>query len=189
MRTFVTSSLAIALTAAAVAVAGELKSGPQPDQSIGPFDVVKCAGGDDDVSVGEQLCYRCRYGNRPMVMVFTRVANDAVAALTTKLNEEVAEHKDAKLSAFVNLIGDDNREALEAQAKALAKKAKAKHVPLVVPVESANGPEDYSINPKAEVTVILAVRGKVKASLAFEPGKLDEAAVDAIAEHVDALLE
>jgi hypothetical protein len=188
MRTFVTCSLVLAV--AAVAVAAELKSGPQPDQAIGPFDVVKCAGGtDDDVSVGEQLCYRCRYGNRPMVMVFTRAANDAVVALTSKLNEEVAEHKDKKLSAFVNLIGDDNREALEAQAKALAKKAKAEHVPLVVPVESANGPEDYSINPSAEVTVILAVRGKVKASLAFEPGKLDEAAVDAIVEQVDSLLE
>jgi hypothetical protein len=188
MRSFVACSLALAL--AAVAVAGELKSGPQPDQAIGPFDVVKCGGGtDDDVSVGEQLCYRCRYGNRPMVMVFTRTVNDTVAALTSKLNEEVAEHKDAKLSAFVNLIGDDNREPLEAQAKDLAKKAKAAHVPVVVPVESANGPEDYSLNPKAEVTVILAVRGKVKASLAFESGKLDEKAVDAILEQVDALVE
>ncbi len=188
MRTFVVSSFVLAV--AAVAVAGELKSGPQPNQSIGPFDVVKCGGGTtDDVGVGEQLCYRCRYGNRPMVMVFARAANDAVAALTSKLNEEVAEHQDAKLSAFVNLIGDDNRESLEAAAKALAKQAKAEHVPLVVPIESANGPEDYSLNPQAEVTVILAVRGKVKASLAFEPGKLDEAAVDAIAEQIDALVQ
>ena len=135
MRSFVACSLALAL--AAVAVAGELKSGPQPDQAIGPFDVVKCGGGtDDDVSVGEQLCYRCRYGNRPMVMVFTRTVNDTVAALTSKLNEEVAEHKDAKLSAFVNLIGDDNREPLEAQAKDLAKKAKASGESDFPPAES-----------------------------------------------------
>lgn len=188
MRTFVVCSLALAV--AAVAVAGELKSGPQPNQPIGAFDVIKCAGGTtDDVAVGEQLCYRCRYGNRPMVMVFTRSANDAVAALTTKLNEQVAKHKSARLSAFVNLIGDENREALEAQAKELAKKAKAENVPLVVPVESANGPEHYSLNPQAEVTVILAVAGKVKTSLAFESGKLDEAAVDSIAEQVNTLVQ
>lgn len=43
----------------AVASAGDLKSGLQEGDSVGAFDVVKCAGAtDDSVKIGAQLCYR-----------------------------------------------------------------------------------------------------------------------------------
>ena len=43
----------------AVAGAEELKSGLQPGQSVGAFQVVKCGGAPDDgVKVGAELCYR-----------------------------------------------------------------------------------------------------------------------------------
>lgn len=49
---------AVFLAGAAAAVAAELKSGLQVGDSVGAFDVVKCAGPEDGVKEGQQLCYR-----------------------------------------------------------------------------------------------------------------------------------
>ena len=51
--------LAAALVSCAgLARAEDLKSGPPVGESLGAFDVVKCAGPDDGVQLGQQLCYR-----------------------------------------------------------------------------------------------------------------------------------
>jgi hypothetical protein len=171
------------------AVAAELKSGKQPGDDIGPFYVVKCAGAEEDgVKLGANLCYRCRYGGRPMVMVFSRSSDNKISGLVKKLDAVVAKNSDDKLAAFVNLLGD-NRDALEAHAKELGKQAKAASVPIVVPDEYEDGPADYGINPKAEVTVILAVNGKVVANHAYGPGQLNEKAVHEILSDVPKILE
>jgi hypothetical protein len=57
------SALRIGLAAAlfgsaAVAMAEELTSGPAVGESLGAFNVVKCAGPDDGVQIGQELCYR-----------------------------------------------------------------------------------------------------------------------------------
>lgn len=52
-------AVAALLACAATAGAEELKSGLQEGDFVGAFDVVKCAGADDDgVKEGRQLCYR-----------------------------------------------------------------------------------------------------------------------------------
>ncbi|HVX14456.1 MAG TPA: hypothetical protein VHC22_24935 [Pirellulales bacterium] len=187
MQTFV-AGVAV-LAGLSFAVAAELKSGKQPGDAIGPFDVVKCAGSeDDDVKLGAELCYRCKYGNRPMVMVFARKSDASVSGLVKKLDGAVEKNSDEKLAAFVNLVGED-KDALETNAKELGKKAKAPNVPIVVPVEYENGPADYGINPAAEVTVILAVKGKVVANHAYGPGQLNEKAVDKILSDVPKILQ
>jgi hypothetical protein len=182
--------VALALVAGvSVAVAAELKSGVQKGESINPFDVVKCAGSTEDgVDLGDKLCYRCKYGNRPMVMVFSRKADENVASLVKKLDSAVEKNADDKLAAFVNLLGD-NEEALESHAKELGKKASAPNVPIVVPVEYENGPADYGISPDAEVTVILAVKGKVVANRAFGNGQFSKKSVDTILSDVPKLLQ
>jgi hypothetical protein len=59
MRLLVPLGVASVLLMSTAARADELKSGLQPGQSVGPFDVVKCGGAPDDgVRVGQQLCYR-----------------------------------------------------------------------------------------------------------------------------------
>jgi len=167
----------------------ELKSGIPAGEAIGPFDVVKCAGAvDDGVDVGAKLCYRCKYGSRPMVMVFSRKADEKLVSLAKQLDEQVAKNSSKKLAAFVNLLGEDE-EALETKAKELGEKNEIANVPFVVPVEFTDGPGDYGINPKAEVTVILAVGGKVVANHAFEAGKLNDKAVKAILADVPKILK
>lgn len=186
MQTFLAGA---ALLAGVSFANAELKSGKQPGDAIGAFDVVKCAGSeDDDVKLGSQLCYRCKYGGRPMVMVFSRKSDESISGLVNKLDAAVAKNSDDQLAAFVNLLGD-NESALEDNAKALGKKAKAPRVPIVVPVEYENGPADYGINPDAEVTVIMAVKGKVVANHAFAPGKLDGKGVEKILADVPKILQ
>jgi hypothetical protein len=190
MRLMQTFLAGVALLAGmSLAYAAELKSGKQPGDAIGAFDVVKCAGSEDDgVDLGSKLCYRCKYGNRPMVMVFSRTSDAGVAGLVKKLDGAVQKNSDDKLAAFVNLLGE-NEGALEAHAKELGKQAASPRVPIVVPVEYENGPADYGINPDAEVTVILAVKGKVVANHAYGPGQLNSKAVDKIISDVPKILE
>ena len=183
MKTLTGFCVALVVLGSAV-LAADLKSGLQPGQPIPAFDVLKCAGAvDDGVKVGTQLCYRCKYGAAPMVMVFSRGSNESVATLATRLDETVAKNSDKKLKAFVNLLGD-NRESLEAAAKELGTKNKLANVPVVVPIEFENGPDNYGINLKADVTVLLASGGKVVASHAFAKGELDAKGIDAVVEDV-----
>ena len=56
MRILATFGLVMAL--ASVAMAEELKSGLQVGESVGAFNVEKCAGIEDGIAVGKKLCYR-----------------------------------------------------------------------------------------------------------------------------------
>ena len=62
-----------------MAWAADVKSGLAVGEFVGAFDVKDCSG----PSEGKTLCYRCQYGNRPVVAVFTRRLTDDldVAAL------------------------------------------------------------------------------------------------------------
>lgn len=175
------SSLCLVALLSTMTVAGdaeELKSGLQPGKFIGAFYVTKCAGAKNDgVAVGKTLCYRCKYGGRPQVMVFTRSSDEKVAKLVAGLDAAIKKHSDKELSAFVSLLGSD-KDALSSEAKKFAKTSKAQKVPVVVPNEFSNGPENYGINPKAAVTVILAGAGKVRANHAFASTK--ELNIDAV---------
>lgn len=180
MKKLAVLGVAVVLTASAV-VAGDLKSGPQPGDSVGAYTVEKCAGNpSDNVAVGKNLCYRCMLGSKPVVMVFTRKADANLAALVKELDGTLPKHEDKKLSAFVNLIGDKDADALKKTAKEFGEKTKSEHVAIVVPDDSENGPAGYKISPEAEVTVIIYRDGTVAANHAFEAGKFDKKAITSV---------
>jgi hypothetical protein len=121
-------------------------------------------------------------------MVFARKSDAALASLARQIDEAMAKSEDKKLSSFINLLGAD-REALEQAAKDLAAKNKLNNVPVVVPVEFEDGPKDFGINPKADVTVMLYVRQKVVANHAFGPGEFNEKAVSAVVADIPKILK
>lgn len=179
---------ALALTTAGVNAA-ELKSGPQPGDDVGAFQVEKVAGAvNDNVEPGKHLCYRCMLGSKPVVMVFARKADANLASLATQLDKKVADNSDKKLSSFVNLLGKDS-DALKSSAKDFATKNKLENIAVVVPEENENGPADYQINPAADVTVLIYRNGKVAANHAVPAGKLDKAEVDKILADTKKILE
>ena len=77
----------------------------------------------------------------------------------------VTKFEDQQLRVFVNMLGD-SKDAAADEVKKLAAASKATNVPFVVPNEYENGPENYGLNTKAKVTIIVANKGKVVASLA-----------------------
>jgi hypothetical protein len=164
-------ALATGVVVTADDAATQLKSGPQCGDSIGAFYVTKVAGAEDDgIDEGQNLCYRCRNGAKPQVIVFTRSTNKKVAELVSKLDKAVSENESSKLRVFVNLLGDD-KEELSNKAKKFAARSKAKNVPFVVPNEFENGPENYGINAKADITIMLASDLGVKATYAVAKAK------------------
>ena len=182
MRAFMA---AVALMTAAVASA-EVTSGPQVGDRVGAFTVTKVTGNPDDGVVdGKKLCYRCKMGQRPVVMVFARSADESFAKFLKKLEGELEEHADEKLTAFVNMIGTDEESMKKAAAEFVAKHG-IKRVAFVIPEDVANGPENFNIAPDADLTVICYKGGEVKANHAFASGGLSEDKIDAI---VDASCE
>jgi len=164
--------LCVALVVSGNAMAeNAVKSGPQQGDRLGAFNVTKVAGAQSDgVSEGTNLCYRCKNGSRPQVIVFTRSTDPKVAELVSRLDKAVTKNESSKLRVFVNLLGED-KEDLADNAKKFAASSKAKNVPFVVPNEFENGPDNYGINAKAAVTITFASDSGVKGSYAVTDAK------------------
>jgi hypothetical protein len=98
-------------------------------------------------------------------------------ALVKKLDEQIQKSGDKQLRVFVNYLAD-SKDAATDSVKKLAETSKVKNIPFVVPNEFENGPEDYGLNAKAEITVLVATEGKVVSSLGYAKAKdLDLGAV------------
>jgi hypothetical protein len=173
---------AAAVLGLATVAHAEVTSGPQVGEVVGAFTVTKVTGNPDDgVEDGRSLCYRCKMGQRPVVMVFARSADDKLAKLLKKIEEEVEEHQAEKLTSFVNMIGTD-AESLKKAAGDFAAKHGIKRIAFVVPEHAENGPPDFKIAPEADVTIVCYKGGQVKANHAFAKGGLSDATIDAIVE-------
>lgn len=182
--------MAVALVlGVAVTASAEVTSGPQVGDSVGAFTVTKVAGNDDDgVEAGKSLCYRCKMGQRPVVMVFARTADPKLAKLLKKIEGEIEEHQADKLTGFVNMIGGD-AETLTKQAAEFVKANKIERIAFVVPEDAKNGPEDFKIAADADITVVCYKGGKVQTNHAFSKGQLDDESIDAVVKASCALVE
>jgi hypothetical protein len=175
MRVATSLGLAVVFALAVSARAAELKSGPQKGEEIGAFEVVKVAGNPHDgVKIGEELCYRCKLGQRPMVMVFARKTDKNVARLVKELDKVVAKNEEKKLGAFVSLLGGRDEARTKETAEKLIKETEASNIAVVAPKDQPNGPESYKLDPKADVTILICVKGEVAANHALPAGGLDE---------------
>ena len=181
-------TMAILFLATATASA-EVTSGPQVGDSVGAFTVLKVAGNPDDgFPVGKSGCYRCKTGSKPVVMVFARSADEKLAKLLKKIEEEVEEHQDEKLMSFVNMIGAD-ADSLKKATEEFASKHGITRIAFVVPEDAKDGPADFKIAPDADVTVVCYREGKVKANHAFAKGGLSDDKIDAVVKASCSLVE
>ena len=145
--------------------------------SVGVFYVTKVAGAEDDgVLPGEQLCYRCRYGSSPIVMVFARRTGGRVTELVKRIDKAVFSNRQRRLKGLVTLMGDSTP-AVKAAAGEVAAAAKVEHVPVVVAKEVKTGPLNYKLPADAEVTVVVAKNSQVVKTHTFTSEKVDIAAV------------
>src|SRR6476661_9189240 len=125
MKKFSGITAACLLAVAGVAFAAELESGLPVGESVPAFNVRDITGPNE----GKTLCYRCQYGARPVVTVFTRELSDSVKDLVKKIDAQVGENKDKKMAAFVVVLTEDP-DAVEPKLVALAKDSKIANTPL-----------------------------------------------------------
>src|SRR5688572_7793355 len=94
-------------------------------------------------AAGEKLCYRCRYGDAPVVTIFAREVNDELGTLIQQIDETVGENGDAGMHAFVVLLTDDPEGQADA-LRALQEEHGIEHTPLTT-FDGTAGPESYQI--------------------------------------------
>ena len=112
---------------------------------------------------------------------------DEVAALTKELDGVVAKNRDQKMAGFVVLMTNDAKKG-SASLKAAAEKNKIEQLPLTT-FDGTAGPQGYKINPKADVTVMMWVEGKVKVSQGFNKGDLNKEAISKVSAETKQILE
>ena len=175
---------AVAVVAAfgSLAVAAEIKSGPQSGEKVpGPFHPLNING----KSAGEKNCLFCQHGENPVAMVFARSADDAgTQKLIKKLEEVTAANSKAEMGAFVVYLTDSDK--AEKTLKKFADDAKLKNVTLAV--DNPAGPEKYNVAKDADLTVVLYTGRVVKVNKSFEKGKLTDKDIDAIVSDVSKIL-
>lgn len=167
------SMISVAGISVASADEGAKHKGLQEGDPLGVFHVTKIAGAiDDAVEPGETLCYRCRYGSRPMVLVFARDTGGKLPDLLKAMDKAVGEHEDAKLAGVLTLLGEDAG-VLKDEATKVAAKTDAKLVPVAVAKETKTGPLNYKLSADAEVTVIIAQDSQVVKTHEFTAANID----------------
>jgi hypothetical protein len=149
---------------------------------VAPFHVVDVTG----PSAGEKLCYRCKYGDRPVVSIFAREMNDDVANLTKQVDAVVGKNADKKMAAFVVLLSDQP-EAQEAKLKSVQKSQDLKNTPLTT-FDGVAGPPEYKIAKNADVTVMMWVDGKVKVNESLKKSELNKEKITTLVKETDQIL-
>ncbi len=177
MKNFSVALMALLFAGAvtyAAAPKSSVKSGLQVGESAPPYFVNDITG----PNAGKTLCYRCKFGGRPVVNIFTREMTPEVADLIAQIDKKVAANRSNKMAAFVVHITDD----VDASETTLKKVAQTKHLdktPLTN-FDGTAGPSNYKIAKNADVTVMMWVRGKVKVNHAFNSAKLSKDSIKQI---------
>lgn len=161
MRILFTLGLVLALFAP-VATADDVKSGP--DKKIGGAFYVKAVTGD---KAGKELCYVCAYNGekRPAVVaIFTQKADENLVTVVKAVDAVQKSHD--KLGTFV--VGVSGVTAADFEKIQTTHKLTT---PLTVAVDK-DGPEKYTLNKDAAVTVIVYKQGgDVAKNFAFKTTK------------------
>jgi hypothetical protein len=180
MKTFL-SAAAAALVAAGLALAADVKSGPQAGQKVpGPFHPLNVTG----EHAGEKNCLFCQNGESPVAMIFARDNSPELAKLIKKIDAATLANKPANMGSFVVFLSD--KEGLDKQLKAMADKEGIKTC--VLSIDNPAGPKGYNVSEKADVTVVLYVDRTVKANYAFEKGKLTDKDIDTVVADVSKIV-
>lgn len=152
--------------------AGEpCKSGLKPEQRPGPYSAIVSVGPQR----GQQHCFICEAGDRPIVIVFARSLSEPLGKLVSKLDRSLTEHQSVELRGWVTFLAEDQTK-LDPKVVEWSKKSATGNVPLAV-FDDAVGPPSYLLTREADVTVLLSVKQKVQANFAFRTGELNDAAI------------
>jgi hypothetical protein len=160
-----------------------LKSGLQVGERIPTFYVRAITGPLQSKSV----CYVCRNGDRPVVMVLVQEVTPELRKLLKGIDELVDTHRADGLRSFGVFVARDSKTLLPA-VQTLAFEEKL-NLPLTVSAASVDGAAGQNLSPEAAVTVILYREQKVTANFAYRTGELTAAEITRVLTEVRRLAE
>ncbi|MCH8828634.1 MAG: hypothetical protein IID45_03550 [Planctomycetes bacterium] len=119
----------------------------------------------------KSVCYVCRSGGRPVVMLLLRRIDPELKPLLQELSRLVDRHRAAGLKGFVVLLSRDSIKATSAvQTFSFNHKIT---IPLMVSGEGVGSVECQNIHAEAAVTIVLYRRRRVVCKFAFRVGELN----------------
>lgn len=137
-------------------------------------------------AAGTSLCYRCRYGDRPVVSIFAKKVDDKLAALLKEVDDVVGKNAGKDMAAFLVVMSDEP-DRQEEKLKKIAKDNGLQNTPLTT-FEDANGPRAYRIDKDADITVMMWVDGKIKVNEALSQDDLTKEKIAAVAKDTSKIL-
>lgn len=156
-----------------------LQSGLQVGERVPTFYVRAITGSLKNKSV----CYVCRNGDRPVVMLLMRDAMPELAKLLKGIDAIVDENRAVGLRSFGVFLGGEGSEGqgLLSRVQTLAFDENIA-LPLTISAAPVDGPPGQKVHPAAAVTVVLYRDQRVVSNFAFRTGELT-------AKHIAAVLE
>jgi hypothetical protein len=164
--------------AAAAARRPSLQSGRQVGESVPEFHSRVVTGPLRNRSV----CYVCRNGGRPVVMLLLRRVGPEIEPLLRDIDRLVDANRAAGLRSFAVVLCDEpGRAAPEVQTFAFDHKI---DTPLSVATDAVAAPNCQNVHPDAAVTVVLYRQRRVESTFAFRDDELNERAYRDVVEQV-----
>jgi hypothetical protein len=160
-----------------------LQSGLKVGEKVPTFYVRAITGPLKNKSV----CYVCRNGDRPVVMLFIRKITPELKQLLKQIDREVDEHRAAGLRGFGVFVAGDSKELLP-QVQTLAFDEKIE-LPLTIAAAPSDGSAGRSIHPDAAVTIILYRDQTVIANFAYRADELKAEESEAVLKGIRALAD
>jgi len=166
---------------AGAALAEPVRSGPQVGEKIpGPFKPLNVNGPE----AGQKACLYCRFGPRPVVMVFAREVTPAVRTLIQRLEAVTAANSDSEMRSAVIVCSDS--ETMAGQLAEVVRQDSLNNV--ILAVCKATGPTTYNLAADADLTVLMYTHVEVKVNHAFRKGEFTVNHIDAILAGVPQIL-
>jgi hypothetical protein len=158
-----------------------LQSGLKVGEKVPTFYVRAVTGPLKNKSV----CYVCRNGDRPVVMIFVRQITPELTRLLKGIDDEVDRHRAAGLRSFAVFVTGESEELLP-RVQTLAFDEKI-NLPLTIAAAPSDGSAGRTIDPDTVVTVILYRDQTVTANFALRAAEFNAEAIEAVLKSTRAL--
>ena len=136
---------------------------------------------------GKSVCYVCRNGDRPVVLVLLKELGPDTAALLKDLDRSVNRHRADGLRCFAVFLTDSpQKDSARLQTLAFDEKI---DVPLTLAGEAATQGSSVAVPVGATISVITYHDRRIVQRFSFKPGACDESARRSIISASEKLIE
>lgn len=133
------------------------------------------------------VCYVCRNGDRPVVMLLVRKVTPELTRLLKQIDVVVDEQRAVGLRSFGVFLTHDSK-TLAPQLQTLAFDEQI-NLPLTIAAAPSDGPEGEATHPDAAVTVLLYREQRVRGSYTYRAGELGGPQIEEVIRNIRKLAD